>query len=111
MESATPLRRLMAYLLDGALFFLTLIVGYIIWWLIVLRRGQTPGKQLLGIRAMRRNGEPAGWLITFAREVVKNVTHAFGPIGFLADAILLVIDATEHRSLADRVADTVVVRN
>jgi phage shock protein PspC (stress-responsive transcriptional regulator) len=44
MESATPLRRLMAYLLDGALFFLTLIVGYIIWWLIVLRRGQTPGK-------------------------------------------------------------------
>jgi uncharacterized RDD family membrane protein YckC len=60
---------------------------------------------------MYRNGEPAGWLITFAREVVKNVTHAFGPIGFLADAILLVIDATEHRSLADRVADTVVVRN
>ena len=111
MESATPLRRLMAYLLDGALFFLTLIVGYIIWWLIVLRRGQTPGKQLLGIRAMHRNGEPAGWLITFAREVVKSVAHVFGPIGFLADAILLVIDETEHRSLADRVADTVVVRN
>ena len=67
MESATPLRRLMAYLLDAALFFLTLIVGYIIWWLIALRRGQTPGKQLLGIRAMHRNGEPAGWLITFVR--------------------------------------------
>ena len=60
MEPATPLRRLGALLLDGLLFFLTLVVGYIIWWLIVLRRGQTPGKQLLGIRAVRRDGNPAG---------------------------------------------------
>ena len=45
MEPATPLRRLGALLLDGLLCFLTLVVGYIIWWLIVLRRGQTPGKR------------------------------------------------------------------
>ena len=110
MEPASPIRRLFASLLDGLLFFLTLVIGYIIWWLIVLARGQTPGKQLLGIRAINRNGNPAGWGTTFVREVVKAVAHSF-IIGFFADAILLLLDDEEHRSLADRVANTVVVRN
>ena len=110
MEPATPMRRLFAILLDGLLFFLTLIIGYIIWWLIVLGRGQTPGKQLLGIRAVKRDGDRAGWGTTFVREVVKWVSHSF-VIGFFADIILLVMDEAEHRSLSDRVANTVVVRN
>ena len=110
MEYATPIRRLMAHILDGILFFLTLIIGYIIWWLIVIGRGQTPGKQLLGIRAMLRDGSPSGWVSTFVREIVKLVAHGF-VIGFFADIILLLMDEEEHRSLSDRVANTVVVRN
>ena len=110
MEYATPVRRMCAHLLDAILFFLTLIVGYIIWWLIVLGRGQTPGKQLLGIRAMKRNGDRSGWGNTFIRQMVKVVAHSF-VIGFFADVILLLMDDDEHRSLSDRVADTVVVRD
>ena len=110
MEYATPLRRIFASLLDGVLFFLTLVIGYLIWWLIVLGRGQTPGKQLLGIRAINRNGYPAGWGITFVREVFKTVVHWF-VIGLFADLILMLIDDEEHRSLSDRVANTVIVRN
>ena len=111
VEYATPLRRMSAVLLDTVLFFLTLIIGYIIWWLIVLGRGQTPGKQLVGIRVVKRDGVPAGWGTTFVREIVKAVAHGFGAVGFLADAVLLLIDETEHRSLSDRVANTVVIRN
>ena len=110
MEPATPLRRLSASLLDTLLFFLTLIIGYVIWWLIVLARGQTPGKQLVGIRAVKRNGDPAGWGTTFIREIVKYVAHSF-VIGLFADIVLLLMDDNEHRSLSDRVADTVIVRN
>ena len=110
MEYATPIRRMFANILDVILFFLTLIIGYIIWWLIVLGRGQTPGKQLLGIRAVKRDGERSGWGNTFIREVVKTVAHSF-VIGFFADVILLLMDDDEHRSLSDRVANTVVVRN
>ena len=110
MELASPMRRLFANLLDGVLFFLTLVIGYIIWWLIVLGRGQTPGKQLLGVRAVKRNGDHAGWGSTFVREIVKAVAHSF-VIGFFADAILLLLDDEEHRSLSDRVANTVVIRN
>ncbi len=110
MEPATPVRRLFALLLDGILFFLALIIGYVIWWLIVLGRGQTPGKQVLGIRAVRRGGGPAGWGITFVREIVKGIAHGY-VIGFFADIIFLLMDDNEHRSLSDRVANTVVVRN
>ena len=109
MEYASPLRRLMAWLLDGVLFFLTLIIGYIIWWLIVLGRGQTPGKQLLGLRVVKRNGAPASWGITFVREIVKAVAHSF-VIGFVADIVLMTLDDYERRSISDRVADTVVIR-
>lgn len=110
MEYATPMRRMFGDLLDTVLFFVTLIIGYIIWWLIILGRGQTPGKQLVGIRAVRRNGDPAGPGTVFVREVVKIVAHFF-TIGFFADLILLLIDEEEHRSLSDRVANTVIIRN
>ena len=110
MEYATPIRRLMAHLMEVILFLLTLIIGYIIWWLIVLGRGQTPGKQLLGLRAERRDGSGVGWGTMFVREIVKAVAHAF-VIGFLADAVLMLSDDAERRSLSDRVADTVIVRS
>ena len=110
METASPLRRLFANILDALLFVLTLIIGYVIWWLIVLGRGQTPGKQLLGIRAVMRHGGNAGWGTTFIREIVKAIAHSF-VIGFFADAILLLMDDEEHRSLSDRVAGTVIVRS
>ena len=109
MDTASPTRRLFAHIIDWILFFLTLIVGYIIWWLIVLGRGQTPGKQLLGIYAITRDGERAGWGTMFVREVVKIVAHSF-VIGFFADAILLLLDDEDNRSLSDRVAGTIIVR-
>ena len=111
MNYASPLRRLMAHLLDIILFFLTLIIGYIIWWLIVLGRGQTPGKQLLGIRAVRRDGNRVGWGLMFVREILQFVIWPIGGIGLLADGILVLIDDGEHRSLIDRIVDTVVVRS
>ena len=38
------------------------------FWL--FRRGQTPGKRLMGIRVVKRNGDPAGWWRMFARETL-----------------------------------------
>ena len=44
------------------------LLGYVVWWLIVLRRGQTPGKQLLGIRVVRIDGRVSDWGWTFLHE-------------------------------------------
>lgn len=49
---------------------LILSVGYLVWWLIALRQGQTPGKQIAGILVIRVDGSPSGWGFTFLREVV-----------------------------------------
>jgi len=77
----------------------------------VLGRGQTPGKQLLGIRAVRRGNEsPVSWGLMFVREVAKWILHSFA-IGFIADLVFLLVDENEHRSISDRIANTVIVRN
>ena len=72
VEAAGIGRRVAAYLLDIVLFFVTLIIGYIIWWLFTLSNGQTPAKQLLKIRVMRVDGTASDWGWTFVREFVVN---------------------------------------
>ena len=49
---------------------LAVFVGYVVWWLFTLRRGQTPGKQMVGIRVIKNNGELSDWSYTFLRELV-----------------------------------------
>ena len=92
-ETASPLRRLAALLID---------------FVLVPGRGQTPGKQILAIRAVRRSGEPTGWGLMFVREILKWILHAF-TLGLVADGIVLLMDEKEHRSVIDRVVDTRVV--
>ena len=46
----------------GLFFFgATAMLTYGIWFLVALGRGQTPGKQVAGIRALRPNGASSGW--------------------------------------------------
>lgn len=55
-------------------------------WLIaalwLFRRGQTPGKRLMGIRVVKRNGDPAGWWRTFARETLIKWFLILNGLGF-----------------------------
>ncbi len=108
-------QRLGAYVLDRILFVLTLVIGYIIWWLIVLDKGQTPGKQLVGIRAVSENGEPARWGRTFLREfVVKELV--FGFLGVLTIGVAWLLDFLwalwdeDRQTLHDKMAATFVVQ-
>jgi len=58
-------------------------VGYFVWWLIALKDGQTPGKKIVGIRAVSADtGETLGWGMTFVREfLVKSLLFSvFGGI-------------------------------
>ena len=84
------------------------IVAYIVWTLILFGNGQTVGKRLVGIQSVRQNGEPAGWGLTFVREITKALLHIL-LIGFVIDGVMLLSDKAERQSVADRIAGTVVV--
>ena len=95
---------------------LALLVGYAVWWLFALRRGQTPGKQMVGIRVVKDDGEPSGWGYTFLREfVIKGLLGGFlsgmtGGIYFAADHLWPLWDR-DRQALHDKMIGTLVVQN
>ncbi len=112
---SASMRVILTSSLDNILVPLTPFIGYLIWWLIVLERGQTPGKQLLGIRAMKDNGQPSRWGRTFLREfVAKGII--FGLLAAITASVVWWLDNLwplwdrDRQALHDKVAGTVVVR-
>ena len=84
--------RFVAVILDVILVTLTLFIGYLVWWLIILGRGQTPGKQIVGIQAVHtHSGQPLGWGMMFVREfLVKGIL--FRLLYVLTLGILFLLD-------------------
>ena len=95
---------------------MALLVGYAVWWLFALRRGQTPGKQMVGIRVVKDDGEPSGWGYTFLREfVIKGLLGGFlsgmtGGIYFAADHLWPLWDR-DRQALHDKMIGTLVVQS
>ncbi len=100
-----------------ALFFVTLIIGYIIWWLFTLSRAQTPGKRLAGIRVMRTGGTTSDWGWTFIREFLVKFAAlgvAGDTVAFSIPTILDLLWAFWHKdrqTLHDKIMKTVVVND
>ena len=99
-----------------ALGSLVVFVGYAIWWLIALGRGQTPGKQLVGIRVVKDSGEPSGWGYTFLREfVIKGLVGGFlsgatGGIYTVIDYLWPLFDK-DRQAVHDKMVGTLVVQD
>lgn len=93
---------------------LVLTLGYVVWWLIALGRGQTPGKQLVGIRVIKANGEPSGWGYTFVREfIIKGLLG--GLLSSITGGVYWVVDHLwplwdgNSQALHDKMMSTLVV--
>ena len=94
-----------------------IVIGYFVWWLIALKDGQTPGKKIVGIRAVSaHSGETLGWGMMFVREflvksmlfsVLGNVTLGIAP---LLDFLWPLWDA-DSQTLHDKIVSTYVVYN
>jgi uncharacterized RDD family membrane protein YckC len=109
-------RRLGGYLLEGLLIVCTLVIGWIIWTLIVWAHGQTPAKQLLGMRVVRLDTRAhAGWGRMFLRDILgKFVVWFVGAlllgIGAIVADCWLLWDK-DKQELWDKIAGTVVVND
>ena len=87
---------------------------YAAWFLSALSGGQTPGKQIAGVRVIRANGEPSGWGHTFLREVViKRIVVGF--LSVMTGGIFFVVNYgwplwdKDRQALHDKMVETLVV--
>lgn len=68
---ASKARRVGAYFMEFLLVIVTLFIGWLIWSLIVYSRGQTPAKQVLGMRVIiSETKRCASWGTMALRELV-----------------------------------------
>jgi uncharacterized RDD family membrane protein YckC len=107
-------RRLGGHLLDGLLVFVTLIVGWIIWSIIVWGRGQTPAKQLLGMRVINRETlTAAGRGRMFVREVpCKWIIGTIAGVTVIGAILYFwLLWDSERQELWDKMVETVVVND
>ena len=87
---------------------------YAVWFLAALGRGQTPGKQIVGVRVIRANGEPSTWGRTFLREfvvewIVVGVLSAMtGGIFYAVNYVWPLWDK-DRQALHDKMVETLVV--
>ena len=86
-----------------------------VWWVLLLRRGQTPGKLIMNLRVVRDEAQTAGWGLMLVREVlVKGLLFGFiGAatlyIGILVDLLCPLWDRNKQ-TLHDKVVGTHVVQ-
>ncbi|MXV32943.1 RDD family protein [Xanthomonas sp. LMG 8989] len=89
---------------------LYLVAMFLVFWgyPIVLEgwRGQTLGKQALGLRVVARDGAPVGWMAAITRNLLRTVDML--PFGYAVGLIACLFDAHSRR-LGDLVAGTLVV--
>lgn len=108
-------RRLGAYLLDALLLIVTLFIGWLIWSLVVWGRAQSPGKQLLNMRVVKKDtGQAADYGTMALRELVGKwliVGVVIGSICFIAAFVLdfMLLWDQDRQQLWDKIAGTIVV--
>jgi len=107
---SSPSKRLGGYLMEALLLLATLGIGYLIWSLIAFAKGQTPGKQVLGMKVLRlRTAQPAGWGLMFVREVIAKWLIGFLSILTLGIANFWLLWDSKNQELWDKVVATIVV--
>lgn len=110
-------RRLAGYLLDVLLLFVTLVIGWLVWSLIVWSKGTTPGKQLLGMRCVHLSkSRRATWGRMALREFVAKglIMTVIGLFTFGIGPLILnfmLLWTKKRQELWDMVADTIVVHD
>jgi uncharacterized RDD family membrane protein YckC len=68
--------------------------------------GQTPGKRLLHLRAIKVDGSPVSWIDVLLRNLARPI-DAFGPMGLIG--LLMIFVSPRAQRLGDLMARTLVI--
>jgi uncharacterized RDD family membrane protein YckC len=103
-------RRVGAYFLGILLMIVTLVIGYIVWGLLVWRRGTTPALSVLKMRCVKvSTGTKATFGTMALREIVGRILE--GILSWITEIVsfVLFLGRDDHRCLHDLIGGTVVV--
>ena len=87
---------------------LTLVITYAVWLTIIVKFGP-PGRVLTNTEVRRHRGGAAGFTRKTVRALVKVALH-LTLVGLIVDAIFILRDQREQRSVSDILAGTVISR-
>lgn len=112
---ATPQSRLIAFLLDAAIFGFGLGIVWIIWFITLAKKGTTPGHYLMGqVIVDAKSGELFGWKKMVVREVlIKGLLQwILGGFLFMANYIVdgSFIFTSTQRTLHDLMVGSQVIQ-
>lgn len=103
------LKRLGAALLDGLLVIVTLFIGWVIWWIVLWKYGQSPAKSILKMRVIKADTYRCATVGEMAfRELVGRVLLGFIPLYSFVDNLFVLFDE-RSQALHDKVAGTLVI--
>lgn len=106
-------RRFAGFLLEWFLLVITLVIGWLIWSLFfTFRNGQTPAKQVLGMRCVKlRTNGTASWGTMFLREfIAKAVIYVLAELTLGIVYFWLLWDKN-NQELWDKMVGTIVVND
>ena len=111
MRYASPWLRLGAKVLESFLALVTFGIGWVIWALVIVRRGQTPAKSLLGLRVIDdTTHEPVGFVrMFFVRGLVGDFIASFALILTLGVLAFMPFWDRRNQTLWEKISGTHVV--
>lgn len=94
------------------------LAGYFWWWFASLKKGQTPGKQLVGIKIARVKGQKVGLGFMFLREFILKAL-LLGALAYFSFGLTFAVDnlwplwdrSGLKQTLHDKLLGTVVVES
>ena len=89
----------------GAVVGLLLLVAYVVWALTLFSRGTTPGKRLLGMTVIREDGSRAGFFTMLIREWIGKAISGM----ILALGFLWILFDRDNQGWHDKLMSTYVV--
>lgn len=109
----TPGMRFVAYLLEGVLVVVTLVIGWLIWAAMTAGSGQTPAKKILGHRVIKGDGSsPVGFAtMLFMRGIVAGFIASIAVTFTLGILLLMPLWDKRNQSIWDKVSGTLVVND
>nr|WP_274387691.1 RDD family protein [Salsipaludibacter albus] len=104
-------KKFVSYLLDGLLSFVTLGIGWLIWGAIVAGGGQTPARQLLGMRVISQQTlRPLGWAqMVFMRGIVGSIIQGFAFLFTFFILVFMPLWDRRNQTVCDKVSSSIVV--